>query len=66
MDFIVGMGFVLCMLYLFYERENRQKARPQVARASRTSASRGGKRTTTKRRSHKFMVARVAAHELSQ
>ena len=59
MDFIVGMGFVLCMLYLFYERENRQKARPQVARVARTSSARSGKRTT-KRRTHKFSVPFVA------
>jgi hypothetical protein len=51
MDFIIGMGFVLCMLYLFYERENK-KARPQFARASRGTASRSKrpiKRRTTKR-----------------
>jgi hypothetical protein len=49
MDFIIGMGFVLCMLYLFYEREGRRKPRTQVARASRTSASSKGKRTTKRK-----------------
>ena len=60
MDFLIGMGFVLCMLYLFYERENNKKARPQVARASRTAAGRGGKRAT-KRRSNKFDVPNIGA-----
>lgn len=51
MDFVVGMGFVLCMLYLFYEREGRHKARPQVARASRSGAAKG--KRTTKRQTSK-------------
>jgi hypothetical protein len=58
MDFVIGMGFVLCMLYLFYERESR-KARPQLARASRTSAARG--KRTTKRRTKRFEVPQIQA-----
>jgi hypothetical protein len=49
MDLLVAMGFMLCMLYLFYEREGRQKARAQVARPSRSTTSKG--RRPTKRRS---------------
>jgi hypothetical protein len=50
MDFVIGMGFVLCMLYLFYEREGR-KARPQYARTSRATTPRG-KRTAKRRTKH--------------
>jgi hypothetical protein len=64
MDFLIGMGFVLCMLYLFYERESSKKARPQVARASRTSASRGsskGRRTTKRKSRYKSEVDMITA-----
>ncbi len=63
MDLLVAMGFILCMLYLFYEREGRKKPRQQVARASRTTASRGGKRPT-KRRSHKFSVPNITQYPI--
>jgi hypothetical protein len=48
MDFVIGMGFVLCMLYLFYEREGRKRPRAQTVRAARGSGGRG-KRTTKRR-----------------
>jgi hypothetical protein len=30
MDLLVAMGFMLCMLYLFYEREERRKPPKQT------------------------------------
>jgi hypothetical protein len=48
MDFVIGMGFVLCMLYLFYEREGRKRPRAQTVRAARGGGGRG-KRNTKRR-----------------
>lgn len=51
MDLLIAMGFIMCMLYLFYEREGRNKPRPQVARARSTRSSSVKSRRPTKRRS---------------
>jgi hypothetical protein len=53
MDFVIGMGFVLCMLYLFYEREGRKRPRAQTVRAARGGGGSRGKRTTKRRTTRK-------------
>ncbi len=63
MEMLIGMGFILCMLYLFYEREGRSKTRASTTRAgSRRSTAKG--RRTTKRRSTKkqFAVPALVTH----
>jgi hypothetical protein len=49
MDLLVAMGFMLCMLYLFYEREERRKPRTQTARSSRTYTGAKSKRPSKRR-----------------
>lgn len=40
MDMLIAMGFILCMLYLFYERDGRSRTRATASKGRRSSKRR--------------------------